>query len=161
MKKIKFILIFLLPCLLIVSCNKGVEEKDIIGKWKPCGVLGLYSDLDVENNNVIYDFQKNNKLIVTTFISGELQKTEYSYKCVKSYYHPWADDFSGRYKRKSRSLELYLDGVFYSWCDPTWYYDEMWIGYLDKGSKVIDETDLLVLEQNHPYDWYKYFKRIN
>ena len=150
MRKRNVFLVFFLSCVLFISCEKSVKEKDIIGKWKLHGVefdkylSGIYyeDEFDIENYNVIYDFQKNNKLVVTSTISGVLHKNEYSYKCEKSTSHPLA---YGTDSKRSRSLNLYIDGILCCWCIPL--EESMWMaGYINKMTKPIDEIDLLMAE---------------
>ena len=77
--------LFSVFCLVICSsCNPENEYKnpnrdDIIGKWKlvEVGVFRIYYQpyerqseiIDCSNDNIIYDFQANNKLVITSSIA--------------------------------------------------------------------------------------------
>jgi len=90
----KNVISFLITLVLIISigvtgCKKDYYKDYIIGKWKlervysydSAGYLNFSVLKDYSKDNIVYEFQKNNKLFVTSSISGISQTKKYSYKC--------------------------------------------------------------------------------
>ena len=148
MKRINVISVFLLSCLLFAGCDKHNDAKitkEIIGKWELNSVI--FMDMDLRNPNIdypktaIYDFQKNGKLIITYSISGELQKSEHSYKYVRTNHCPTCDypdvDKNGN--------NLQIDENRYL-CDFSNRFEDMCIYGFFKNKKAIDDVDLVMMK---------------
>ena len=163
MKSVNVILVFLFSCLLFASCNK--DKHDIVGKWKLVTVEymdtanmvmvdGYYwgSEMDYSENNLIYDFQRNNKLTITGSMSGELQNNKYPY----------------RYKKVSPSpaIPLYPNpnlqiGEENYYCSVYSETETMTIRSDGRGKGIgIDEIDLTILKQDNVVIRKKIFNKI-
>jgi len=147
--------------------HQGEEEfedpykDDILGKWKLESASYMYSSPphDFYENNVIYDFQKNNKLIITSFMSGRLQTIEHSYKYIKTDIRLTGWPAPGDLPLNNNLL---IDGTYYFLCSYTTY-SKMIISFPSDDTKVFDEVDLAIIEQQGavPYSIQKYFKKLN
>jgi len=95
----KIVLAFLLSCLFLTNCKKNNDDTgDIIGKWKLIEVsiyknYQQYEITDYSKKNIVYDFQENNKLIVTgnipnLFIFDDFQEGEHFYEYFIPIFHP-------------------------------------------------------------------------
>jgi hypothetical protein len=84
------IALFLIVIVGFTSCGK--DNDMLIGKWKLMEVIITtdYQEMDTidySSENIVYDFQKNNRLIITGNISDDLyvfkdfQAGKHSYKC--------------------------------------------------------------------------------
>jgi len=148
---------------LIILCLTGCEKKDVYeymvrnleGKWKLSTVS--YMDTRVLHGEshtkidypktAIYDFQKNNKLVVTYFLSGELYQSEHMYKCEKENYNPLCNDMGSG---TCSSIRLHIDeSQFLCVAFP----ESMWIYGFTK-DKVIDDVDLVMVEHDYVKDGY-------
>ena len=95
MKKIINILnlaaILLILAGVLVSCGKGEENSEnpyrdnIIGKWKLMYFLSreeadwIFDTVDYSNENIIYEFRSNNKLIITGYVENDFSQGEHYY----------------------------------------------------------------------------------
>jgi len=88
MKNILILFFFLCICIMgiTISCKPKYENPnsdDIIGKWKLVEIRINGNIIDYSNDNIIYDFQANNKLIV----SGVVIDTLSLFECFKEGEH--------------------------------------------------------------------------
>jgi len=164
--------------LLSASCDKHNDEKDFVGKWELTSVS--YSDsmrscgqphIDYPKT-AVYDFQKNGKLVITYVISGELQQSEHSYKCVGTTPHPLVDDFSKKEVKDDPHTHLIqIDGQDYTcvisddWVMGNTKYKKdgkrMWIFYFrKKDNKTLDDADLVMMENDDVHYWDKDFVKL-
>jgi len=158
MKKVILKLIaILLPCLLLTSCNKDNDDSnDIIGEWKLNRVTYLdeaiigsgswtWTEMDLPSNSIIYNFQKNNKLVITSFISGKLQKSKHSYKLSNC---PTCDPpYILQIDKKRYYFEISPENATMSigcFCIPS----------------GIDEADLAIIKQGNVAGWNKTFVKL-
>jgi len=160
MKTVTIILAFLLPCLFFTSCNKN--DKFFLGEWKMTKVIiidttivdGHYQQFEVDysENNIIYTFQKNNKLIVT---NSNSQKNKYKYEVEQSdvtCHTPYSD------------MQIKIDnGEYFHLQISTMNspeYEAMSIsGRSANLKKTVDEADLMIIEQSPFCSWRKIFIR--
>ena len=171
MKKTAIILgLFSLLLVCLTGCEKDQYKemvKELVGKWKLSDVTymdtrvildGEYWHPDIEYpTNITYDFLENNKLVVTYFISGELQKEEYYYSCKKANYHPWAES------KDACSVHLHIGNeVLLCVVNPKYKSVEasLWIGQFNPTMKAIDEVDLVMMEYDFVSSWAKSFNKL-
>ena len=158
--------VFFLFCLLFAGCEKHNDKKvvkEIIGTWKLSSVYYIDSRIFSKEfplaidypKTAIYDFQKNSKLIITYYISGKLQKSEHSYKYVRTNHCPTCDypdvDKNGN--------NLQIDDESYL-CDFSNRFEDMCIYGFAKNKKAIDDIDLIMIEQDGIYSWSKNFVKL-
>jgi len=151
-----FVLLFF--CLLFVDCNKNNDIDYIIGEWKLNSVMyidttsmldGYYRyEMDLSDNNVIYNFKKNNKLVITNFVSEKSSKSQHSYKYHKIFDCPTCDPFAN----------LQIDATKY-YCKIVIDSATMSISGFSKTEEPIDEIDLAVIEKGGAY-WEKSFVKL-
>ena len=166
MRRINVILVFLLSCLLFAGCEKDDRSRDIIGKWELTsfsywGTFVLLDNgeyeykkpkIDYQPANTIYDFQKNGKLVVTYFISGELKKNEYSYKCKKMSKNPLGDDIQGE------GVQLQIDeDLFNCAFVPKYKSLPASLSIIAGKRKTMDDVDLVMIEYDDISWWIKTF----
>ncbi|MDR2125263.1 MAG: hypothetical protein LBP63_00345 [Prevotellaceae bacterium] len=72
----------------VIACGKEekIGEHSIIGRWKLMEVVHISGNdyyvrdtIDYSNNNIIYDFHSDNKLIIQGYIENDLQQGEHIY----------------------------------------------------------------------------------
>jgi len=167
-----FFISFIIITLCFTGCKKDNWDYTLEGKWKVSDVY--YMDRDVvlhgihkpnidftENLDIIYDFQKNNKLVITTtYITGEIKQSEYSYTYQQGGYHPYSNPpvkYEGCYYLQidtnkfsclvspggGKSLEI----TGFSNCNGT-------------VTGVIDEIDLEILKYDEITSWIKSFDKL-
>ena len=163
-----FIVLVLISAIGLTGCKKDKYKEDIIGKWKLESVIVSKSDLYLQlhtinysENNIIYEFKKNNKLVVTSSISGNSQKKEYSYKCERNY-----DNFCTTY---SVGLLIKIDKETYSGSLVRKIYDDSSISFDEYGGiallnsskpkKIMDEVDLMLIQDSISF-WQKNFIKL-
>jgi len=150
----------------LIGCKKDKFDYTFEGKWE-LGYIN-YMDRDVvlhgihkprinfiENINIIYDFQKNNKLVITTtFASGELKQSEHIYTYIQEGYHPWSSppqEYQGSYT-------LQIDtNKFHCVVNPGGGKIMYLIGFCASNGVIIDEIDLEILKYDKIYSWQKTF----
>ena len=159
MKIKKIIIAFVTSCLFFTSCDKEHSKKDIIGEWKLTKISvvdttildGYYQQFDVDysDNNIVYNFQKNKKLIITSSTLGEMQNKKYSYK-----YHGQNDC-------------ILCDPPPNLFIDESVYYCKIFIGnetMLLSGclaaSQLLDEVDLAMMMKDDIIGYSKHFTKI-
>ena len=150
MRKRNVILGFGIFCLLFVGCNK--DKKDIVGEWKlsKVGIVDGYyqqSETDYSGKNIVYEFQKNNKLVVTSSTLGKLQTKKYSYKYQKLNVCPTCIPAQNLQIDKIKYYCLIENGV-------------MRISSFIKDENVVDEIDLEMSEKSNILSWGKNFIKL-
>ena len=165
MKKIVlvFITLILIISIGITGCEKN-NDYSLEGKWKlsmatfSVGGYLYFLPIDSSNNNIIYEFQKNNKLLVTSSISGSSQIRKYSYKCKGRKTPSYTEGY--------HSIQVIIDKDI---CYGTIGHNrERLLLFRDsnvpktsvKPQKPIDEIDLILMEQDSLSFWQKDFKKI-
>ncbi|MDR2125523.1 MAG: hypothetical protein LBP63_01665 [Prevotellaceae bacterium] len=75
----------------VIACGKeNTDEnpyrKNIIGKWKLIKMIsrdvnydGIFDTVDYSNENIIYEFRANNKLIINGYIENDFSSGEHYY----------------------------------------------------------------------------------
>ena len=169
MKIKNVVLEFLLPCLLFAGCEKHNDKKDFIGEWKLYSVgyrffcVESYYIIDYPKT-AIYDFQKNGKLVITYVISGELQQSEHSYKCVGTLAQGVCNFGNEKDKRDPHSHRIQIDGQEYICIvnseNKTVKTNMRMIPPYKDSIKAIDDVDLVMMENEDIYCWNKYFEKI-
>ena len=159
-QKFYFFSLFTIIILCITGCKKD-NDYSIEGKWKlervyifPNEYLFWFT-IECSENNIIYDFQKNNKLLVTSSIYGNLQTKEYSYKCEGRNVFCTSIDYD--------DIQLTIGkGIFYG--SVSQKYERMSLfsessesAISVKPKKLIDEIDVILIEQDSLFLWYKEF----
>ena len=157
--------VILLLCLFFTSCNKNDSSKYYItGEWKLAKVIILdttivdghyqHFEVDYSENNIIYKFQKNNNLVVT---SSNSQKNRY-YKI---------EDTGSGCSTPYADLQIKIDEEYYLCRIPTmnigdYQKDEtmLIIGKSTNLKQIIDETDLVIMEQEPLSSWHKVFIKL-
>jgi len=85
---VSFLITFFLITIGSTGCHKGHRDDSILGTWKlveiSCSVginANGYPELvDFGKYNLIFDFQKNNKLVISSSVSEESSIIKHSYK---------------------------------------------------------------------------------
>jgi len=177
MKKNQFI-ISVLICLgltfIFSSCKKDEYDYTLEGKWKLSSVNYYHRDVVLhgihvpfidftENIEMTYDFQKNNKLVITFSTPDGVQISEYSYTYSQANYHPFYDSFGKEKKRKKDTFNgsyiLEIEGKKHSCVVSPGGGRSIWIdGFTTCGDGVvIDEVDMEILKHDGIYVWWKTF----
>jgi len=153
----------------LIGCKKDKYDYAIEGKWQFRSVYifvgGVSSDgylqwhtitTDSLENDIIYDFQKNNKLLVTSSISGNLQTNEYSYECERRNSSHNVPNYDAIQLKIGK--EIYYGSVSQK-------YGIMSLSSESaksiKPQKPIDEIDLVLIEQDSLSSWQKQFIKLN
>jgi hypothetical protein len=134
------------------------SEQTIVGRWKLIEVSTMlnsnYDDseiIDYSGNNIVYDFQINNKLVITGFISGDLQEGEHLYEYIEPSICPTC--LPAEYNLKIDNDEKW----FFSISSETGKMSAFGKKTIDQ---VIDESGLVV-EPGDVSSWNKIFIRLN
>ena len=150
MKTKNVFLVFLLSCQLFAGCNKNNDIEYIIGEWKLNSVTitdESYQpiEMDLSDYNIIYEFKKNNRLVITSFVSEKSAKSSYSYKGYAA--TPEVDTFNN----------LQIDGIKLT----CYVFREngLIISGFSKMAEPIDDIDLAVIEKGGVY-WEKSFVKL-
>jgi hypothetical protein len=166
-KQIIFWTLSIMAVFALVSCGKDSYKEGIIGKWKLEKVT--YSDLteyinfseidDYSANNIIYEFRKNNKLVVTSSISGNTQTKEYSYKFENGENFCATFGISAFVKIGKENYKVYLgrgisDGTISS------EFETMSIFGSSKPKNIIDESDTDIITKENLPNWTKGFIKL-
>lgn len=173
MKQKNIVLIFLLPCLLFTGCKKDDERKDIIGQWEliDFSYWGTHVSLDdgtweyqcpkidYQPTNIIYDFQGNGKLIVSCFVKGKLQRSEHSYKYIRTEVCPACE--YPNISKNGNNLQIDEDSYLCVF-NPEYKSQKakIWIGGFVKTKKTIDDIDLALIEHENITLWDKTFFKL-
>ncbi|MDR0207147.1 MAG: hypothetical protein LBI45_07840 [Bacteroidales bacterium] len=149
------------------GCKKDKCDYTFEGKWE----LGHVNYMDsavvlhgdhskpwidfVKNINITYDFQKNNKLVITSIsTSGELQQNEHTYTYIQEGSHPYSNPpvkYEGSYTLHIDTFKL--RGFVYSAGSRILEIS----GFCAKNKVIIDEIDLDILKYDGFYYWQKRF----
>jgi hypothetical protein len=153
--------------ILLFSCGKNSYKDGIVGKWKLDKVT--YSDLteyvnfaeldDYSENNIIYEFRKNNKLVVTSSISGNTQTKEYSYRFEDRENFCATFGVNAFVKIGKENYNVYLgrgisDGAISSG------FETMSISGSSKPKNIIDESDTDIIAKENLPNWTKEFIKL-
>jgi hypothetical protein len=163
MKKPIFLIISLFVLIIIglTGCEKDKYDYTIKGKWKFQSALILMGDgkylqgytitIDSLKNDIIYEFQKNNILIVTSSISENLQTNAYFYKCKKRSVFCGSLDYD--------DIEIKIGkNIYYGSVSQKYERISLFSGV--KPQKPIDEIDLILIEQDSLAFWQKEFIKL-
>ena len=157
---VKYLIFFILISITgLTGCVKNYSKERIIGKWKlervQCYATGGYlkfsEPIDYSDKHIIYEFCKNNTLIVTSSISGNSQKKKYSYKCKRDP-HP-GDPFW-------LNIIVEIDKETYNGYMSTDLERISFSGSI-KTKQKIDDADLDIAEQEDFQSWTKHFIKLN
>ncbi|MDR2970957.1 MAG: hypothetical protein LBU83_03375 [Bacteroidales bacterium] len=161
MKKPIFLIISLFALIIIglTGCEKDFYKDRIIGKWKLDKVIfcdttiidGHYQQFEIDclENSIIYEFKKNNKLIITNSILGNLQITKYSYKC---------DKIPGTWcYTEPVVLQITIDKETYYY---TQYPEDQLSISGESINHIFDETDSVIIKQENLQIWRKKFTKL-
>jgi len=144
----------------LTGCEKEPYSSEIIGEWKLVEVLYIdttvttdggypWLKIDYSENNLIYDFRKNNRLVITSSTPGKLQESKCSYK-----YENIGPIIFGLLEGSLRIRKTeYICRISIE--------EEMTIHGFDKSKKAIDEIDLKMMEQDNLMGWTKVFVKLN
>jgi len=175
MKKHQFIPILLICfglTLIFTSCKKDEYDYTLEGKWKLSSVNYYHRDVVLhgihvpfidftENIEMTYDFQKNNKLVITFSTSEEVKISEHLYTYSQANYHPFYNPGPDNKKKETfeGSYILEIDGTKHSCVVSPVGVRSIWIdGFTTCGDGVvIDEVDMEVLKHDGIYVWWKTF----
>ena len=172
MKKLFFAFITIFAIISVFfGCKKDEYDYTLEGKWKLSSVNYYHRDVVLhgihvpfidftENIEMTYDFQKNNKLVITFSTSDGVQISEYLYTYSQANYHPFYD--SGHEKEKKifkGSYILEIDGTKYSCVVSCGGGRSIWIDGFStcENGKVIDGVDSEILKHDGIYAWWKTF----
>ena len=162
-----FFISFIIITICFTGCKKDNLDCTLEGKWKLERVhMGISSffpwhtiTIDSLDYNIIYDFQKKNKLIVTSSISGNPQTNEYYYKCEKKHAFCASLDYDniqfqiGKDKWDGSISQKY--GIMSFSCGST---DSKTTA---KPQQAIDIIDFILIEQDSLCFWQKSFIKLN
>ena len=105
-------------------------------------------DVDYSENNLIYNFQKNKKLIITSSTPDKMQNKKYSYK-----YHGQNDCISC-----DSPPNLFIDDSVY-YCKIFTGNETMLTSSFAKTGQVLDEIDITMVDKDdiiwHSKNFYK------
>jgi hypothetical protein len=73
----------------MIACGKEEEDniyrKNIIGKWKLMKIMSreesdwMFDTVDYSNENIIYEFRNNNKLVINGYVENDFSPGEHYY----------------------------------------------------------------------------------
>ena len=154
-----FFAVFSVLLLGFTGCKKDPHDDNIIGKWKlvdisdgdkyPVMPMGPPEIKDSLKYNLIYDFQKNNKLIILNSVVGELHENKYSYK----YHHAYPE----YYGDPPRGNNLQIEKTKFS-CVVFEKQEVMVL--LCHTEKILDEYDEMMSMKDSVLYWRKTFVKL-
>jgi len=163
---VKYLIFFILISITgLTGCVKDSCKDYIIGTWKLDRITSYdsagylkFSILDYSENNIIYEFRKNKKLIVTSSISGNSQINQYSYKCECKENFYTTNGTGVLVKIGKENYSTYLGrGI----SNDLTNFETMSLFVGTKPKKIMDESDIDIMEQGHQRNWRKEFLKLN